>query len=286
MEDKPFYKYYKEEKEEKLSQKIFLRFVVIFFVVYLLVMLMGYAFYQNFSYVTISGRSMQSTLNSSPVAVQTKNGVEYLQDGVYIKHTKKVTYSDIVVLQSTPDYEKEEKTIIKRVLALEGDYVTIVKLQGESSREAFHVLRVKSGKDNVEILEENYIYSYDSWTCADGSNWEINVDNIAYEADFYGTFISKSYDIKTFQVASLENAEVVFFKVPKDNIFFLGDNRTGSKDSRSLGCYNIDRIKGKVVDVVRNGSDYKGNDFWWFNRTKGFFRVVWQEILYFFGGNS
>lgn len=286
MKDRPLYRHFQEEKDDDLSQKIFTRFVVIFFVVYILLMVAGYVFYQNFSYVTISGRSMQSTLNPNAVAVKTKEGTEYLQDGVYIKRTQNVDYQDIVVIESTQEYDKEEKTIIKRVIALEGDYVTIVKLEGLSGKPAFHVLRVKSGSEKVEVLEEDYIYSYDYWSCEDGSSWEVNLNGVAYETTFFDTFRTKDYQTKTFYVEELNGLEVVFFKVPEDNIFFLGDNRTGSKDSRAIGCYNISKIEGRVVDVVRDGSAYKGNDFWWFNRTKGFFRVVWKEILYFFGANA
>lgn len=35
--------------------------------------------------------------------------------------------------------------------------------------------------------------------------------------------------------------------VPKGNVFFLGDNRSLSKDSRILGCFNKSKIKGKVI---------------------------------------
>ena len=35
-------------------------------------------------------------------------------------------------------------------------------------------------------------------------------------------------------------------QVPEGTIFVMGDNRTGSKDSREFGCIPIDKIQGKV----------------------------------------
>ena len=34
--------------------------------------------------------------------------------------------------------------------------------------------------------------------------------------------------------------------VPEGTIFVMGDNRTGSKDSREFGCVPVDRVEGKV----------------------------------------
>lgn len=279
--EKPYFKYYQDEKDDKISQKIFIKFIVIFFVVYVIVMGFGFIFYQNFSYVTISGKSMQSTLNPSPVATKTERGTEYLQDGVYIRHTHEVEYGDIIVLDTTVEGATRKTTIIKRVIGLEGDYVTIARIGGE-----YYVLRVKSYTSSVEVLQEDYIYSYQEWSSAD-QNLDYEVNGVLYESYFYDYYKNYyKYESKTFQVKELNGAEVVFFKVPEDNVFFLGDNRAHSNDSRAVGFFNLDKIDGKVVDVVKDGSNYEGNNFWWFNRLKGFFRVVWQEILIFFGSNA
>ena len=159
METKPYYKYYQDEKDDKLSQKIFIRFIVIFFVFYLIIMAISFCFYQNFSYVTISGKSMQPTLNTNPVLVKTDRGSEYLQDGVYIKHTQDVEYQDIVVIDTTPKNALEKTTIIKRVIALEGDYVSIVKIESENGNREYRVLRVEENTSKVEVLKEESIYT-------------------------------------------------------------------------------------------------------------------------------
>lgn len=284
-EERPFYRYYIDEKEDKMSQKLFHTFIAIFLVFYLLVISLSFAFYQNFSYISISGKSMQSTLNPSPVLVQTKRGSEYLQDGVYIKHTKDVDYGDIVVLD--PSEEKEDDTIIKRVLALEGDYITIVKIPNAEGTLEYHVLRVKENTNKVEILQEDYIYSYSDWTGKEGSANDAVVSGVVYEASIYKNFSTYlKYETKTFPVSKLDGANVTFFKVPENSIFFLGDNRANSNDSRALGCFDLSKIEGRVCAIVRDGTAYEGNNMWWINRIKGFFEVIWREILVFFGASA
>ena len=36
------------------------------------------------------------------------------------------------------------------------------------------------------------------------------------------------------------------FKVPENCLFVMGDNRTGSIDSRSFGCIPLEKIEGTV----------------------------------------
>jgi signal peptidase I len=43
--------------------------------------------------------------------------------------------------------------------------------------------------------------------------------------------------------------------VPEGSVFVMGDNRRESKDSRDFGCISVERIIGKVLWVVRDGTD-------------------------------
>ena len=264
------FKSFQDDIDERVSGKLFYRFVVLIFVVYLIIIIGGEIFYSQFSYVSISGKSMQSTLNPNPVVIRTERGDSYMQDGVYIKRTKEVDYGDIIILT----YLKEEnETIIKRALAFGGDYISIVKISGE-----YRFLRVKKDSSYVEVLQENYIKSYEEWS----SKQEISVNNVIYQKDFYEKY--KSYDgSQTFSVRQLGGREVDFFLVPENEIFFMGDNRANSYDAREMGTFDTDRIIGKVVQIVRDGTKYPKNNFWWAYRFWGFLKVCWKNILSFFG---
>ena len=287
---KQSYRYFQDEKDDKLSQKIFIKFVVIFFCAYLVLMGLTFIFYQNYSYVTISGKSMMSTLNPNPVLMEMKDGSsEYVQDGVYIRRTQDVDRNDIVVIDTTKKGAKEKKTIIKRVIGIEGDFITIAKVKNEDQEDEYHVLRVKSGSEKVEVLQEDYIFSYADWTPPEASINDITINGVTYEGLFYNTFkLVYNYSSKAYEVAELDGKKAIFFEVPQDTVFCLGDNRAHSLDSRNSdhGCFDISKIDGKVVDIVRDGTAYKGNNFWWFNRVKGFFRVIFKEFLGIFGVKS
>lgn len=287
MEKEIRYKYFKDEKEEKLSNKLFYKFMLILFFFYFILIVCLQTFFANYGYVTILGQSMQPTINKNPVCVKYQNYVEkqYISDGVYLRYTHDIDYNDIIIIDNRMN--EQEDTIIKRVLGFGGDYVTIVKVdnEGESNYE-YRFMRVKKNSPTVEIIEEDYINGYSGWNDKEELLTE---DNIAYEKVFYKTFmVIHHYEYKTFKV-SLDGgksySDVVFFKIPENEIFFMGDNRAHSTDSRAEGALPLKKVVGKVVEIVPHGTSYVGNKTWWWNRTVGFFNVLWKEILRFFGAN-
>jgi signal peptidase I len=270
------YTYFKEEKEDEISKQIFRLFVFITIFFYIVVLAFSYAFYSKYTYISISGISMQPTLNSDPIAVVNNGSVEELQDGVFIDVTRSPKYGDIIVIDANELMGK--KYIIKRTIALGGDYVTIVKLPNENE---FHVLRVSSLSGTPEILQEDYIAGYDEWyQYSYASTTQIN--GVTYDGSFYSNF-NASYSTATYSVDGIGDS-VIFFKVPDNDIFFLGDNRAHSTDARSVGTVSEEKIVGVVEEIVYNGSK-QVNSFWWLNRLFATFRVFWKDILRFFGGN-
>ncbi len=275
MEQLPNYKYFAKEKEEKISNKLFFKFVIILFSIYAIIFGVVFVYHANFEYVKINGGSMQPTLNNNPTEI---NG-EDVQDGVYIKVTDRVDYGDIVVISTN---KQEDESIIKRALAFGGDYVTIASVEYDGTRD-YRFMRVKKGSDEVEIIYEDYIKSYDYWNMIEGEF----VNDVEYEGVLYSNFIYLEYQTKTFSVElDGEQRNVVFFEVPENDIFYMGDNRTGSRDARSTGTKAQKDVLGYVVRVVHNGTIIKQNPVKWFFHSVGdFFSIIWREIMIFFGAN-
>lgn len=40
--------------------------------------------------------------------------------------------------------------------------------------------------------------------------------------------------------------------VEKNSVYILGDNRTDTTDSRKFGCISLDKIKGKIITLIRH----------------------------------
>ncbi|MBE7073642.1 MAG: signal peptidase I [Clostridiales bacterium] len=279
MEDKPYTQYFMKEKEEKVATQVLYRILFVMLIVFIMFFSVNYVFNQKYEYITISGQSMQSTLNNeavlSAIVSDGKTTYNWVQDGVYIEKTKDIDYSDIIILEKSSD-----KTIIKRALAFGGDYITIVKNeQGE-----YRLIRIKENSNKVEVLDEDYIKSYQEWSDDGQAPQDGLTPQLVYEPTFYSTFFGGGYQSKQIYIESLQ-CNVTFFQVPENELFVLGDNRNHSADSRETGTISIDNIRGKVVEIVKNGTHYKGNDFYFLNRLKGYFSLIWKEILGFFGAN-
>lgn len=144
----------------------------------------------------VSGDSMLNTLHDGELLL-VSGGNRNIEKG------------DIIVFHQTNEFNsKLNEPIVKRVIALENEYVFINYDTGTvyvSSDDKF---------DEADIVNEGYDY----------------IDNED------GTIDSPYY------------AKDRVYKVPKDSVFVLGDNRNNSLDSRSneIGFVDERRILGKV----------------------------------------
>lgn len=169
------------------------RFLNVFFCVVFIVILLIFAadvwFTQNYVLVIVDGRSMEDTLSDG--------------DALYVSVREEVERGDIIVLNVTdypglfPHEAGQERFIIKRVVALEGD---------EVYASGGTVWLKQADKEEFSALEEPY---------AKG--------------------VTEGFSL---------------VKVEEGEVFFLGDNRAVSKDSRYVGCLPLEAVVGVVTDFT------------------------------------
>lgn len=216
----------------KILSSLLLCFVVAIFASTIL-------FISRYEYHPVVENSMVPTIN---------DGDEL--NGVYIDREATPTYGDIVVLKV------ENKSVIKRAMAFEGDGIGFYYEQGY-----FSLLRLRDGE--VEYLEEGYILS----KAGNRTTHALFMENIASGAIVMDT-----------TVASFEGQEVTFYLVGEDEIFVLGDNRAGSRDSSTYGPQSIDSVVGVAMFLTPRVE----NEF--LNGFVQFFYIM-KKIIFFEGRN-
>lgn len=269
MEERIEFKYFQDEKEDKVSQRLLLSLIFIVLVVFAMLFITNMFFQQNYRFITINGTSMQPTLNPDPEYVDGKA----IQDGVFIRITKDVTYNDIVIVDKT---DATSRTVIKRVMAMGGDYISIIKVKQADGSESFRFIRLKKGEKTPEILEEDYILGYEYWDLFK----YVEEDGVKYEDIFYENFIQN----KPTKIIKVNGQDVKFSYIEEGYIFYMGDNRTGSFDARSTGADPQTKVIGKVVSIVHDATSSKalvGSA----NKVIQYLKIVWNEISNYFAWN-
>lgn len=256
--DKDFIQY-SDKKVKKETKNLALFFAVhITLYVVLFFFLLFFAWYTIYiathKFYAVSGPSMMPTLNAGIVNMQ-EDDVSY--DGVYVDRTKKAGVFDIVVIERA-----NAKSIIKRVMAVEGDWITIAKGTDENGQESLFFYRVpkeaefESYTDEMAKLNEDEglngysIYGYQDWMANVGTDVTGK-----YEAAFFNTFLS-DYVFPNSESGSYQYkvsaGGLVYVQVPENHVFCLGDNRGHSSDSRVSGFYKRADVVGTVELIVKN----------------------------------
>ena len=245
-----FISYNEKKKEETksiawyLTTHITLYIVLIFFLIF-------FAWYTYFvvthRYYIVYGPSMKPILNEQ-VADNDENSA---MDAVYVNLYDKIEVGDIVVIN---DVSSSGESIIKRVVAEIGDYVTIAK-----SGDNFYLYRIpksmmsqnSNGEKESLLSDSNAIVLENESSSGYEVIWDessIYVDgNYTYEYKFYDRFFSDNslnYDYYISQDG------LKYVCVPDGYSFCLGDNRAVSADSRRYGFISNENMVGNVELIV------------------------------------
>ena len=172
-------------------------------------------------YYNVLGPSMCPTLNYG-VTSPNEN-----KDGVFVSKVKSVRRGDIVVIDKQQrDIEGNEEYIIKRLIALGGDKIT-VRLEGEYYR----IVLIKNGEDEETIVEEPYLTDYSVNETTYNKFRNLIEENDEFYLDTNG-----------------------FLTIQEDEMFYLGDNRTNSYDCSNYGPVKSETIVGRVDYIVYGNS--------------------------------
>lgn len=264
---------YSDEKVKDETKHLALYFTVhIFLYIVLLFFLIFFVWYTVFisshSFYAVKGVSMMPMLNAQITEQQLENNLLEAQemsfDAVYVDRTTDLQVFDIIVV-SRPN----EEAIIKRLMAVGGDYITIVKGESETGEECFFFYRIPKGTDlstisddeQFKVLEngENGYQIYDSetlWIHHDSvlnpvetfANEQLN--DFDYERNFFNTFL-RSYQDGNDNFYLSPNG-LVYVRVPENQVFYMGDNREYSSDCRLTGFCDKSAVVGRAEFVVYN----------------------------------
>lgn len=152
-----------------------------------------------FRLCTVDGESMENTLHNEEKLLLFSLGYTPKQD-------------DIVVFQIDDHATGEKKTLVKRVIATEGQEIVI-------------------DTKNCVITVNGEVYDDSHSILKDLSDTEIGF--------YYTSLFGHSFDSKT---------GIFHATVPENSVFLMGDNRNNSKDSRNptVGFVDERQVLGKV----------------------------------------
>ncbi len=270
FKDKDFIQY-SEKKVKDETKNLTLYFIVhITLYVVIFFFLLFFAWYTVFitthRFYAVKGVSMMPTLNTAITEEEILYDPDVQQisyDAVYVDKSTKPRLFDIVVVE----YSKND-SVIKRLMATEGDYITIAKGQTESGDDCFYFYRIPYGTDLSTFTDEqaklDEMSGQSGYTIRGYEDWYLNKTGTSqplqeilttsgtkqYEYNFYNTFLEEfSAESDDFFVSE---DGLVYVKVPQGQCFFMGDNRGHSTDGRENGFVSMDKIVGRAEFIVEN----------------------------------
>lgn len=280
--DKNFIQYStKKVKSEKRNLGVYLFSTITMYILLLFatIFLVWYVvFASTHSFYVVSGPSMMPTLNNRITYEQviSEKAQDISYDAVYIDRTNKIKLFDIVVIE-----RQKKDSVIKRVMAQEGDYITIALVETENGKE-YRFFRIPNGTnlekftDQQARMEEQgengYVIDKTDWLSRYSQTAlktvEGNENGFSYQEKFYDCFLNEFFrNQKSFEseklfdytIAKSDSNEflispegLVYVKVPKNKFFYMGDNRGHSTDAREHGFCDVKYIVGRTELIVYN----------------------------------
>ncbi len=186
-------------------------------------------FFYFFAFVPIEGDSMENTIFDKQYCFSQRK-------------CNTIARGDIVILEVAESDGTNNHDIVKRVIGLAGD--KLIFMQAEDGK--FVDLYVcKKGESKFTKANESYIKEPMKYNT-------MNFNDEYYKQDQIMPYDPKltTYDLNTVDPQTYNKVIKSSILVPDGNIFFLGDNRNVSRDSRYYGSRPLSKIKYKVLSVI------------------------------------
>ena len=243
-------------------------------------------FYAQYGYFSVSGSSMSVTINPDididDYHYDSEGNIVYdSQDAVICKYGQMPERNEIFIIKY-PTPKDPKNTLIKRAIAFEGDRVSIFK----DENGIFKTRIIYAGTDEVVTLDEEYIDSPERdnhalWSKGAGTSDENST--FVYDDYFYRTYfktdsVGREYGVKV--SVEYEGQNAWFFEIGEDRVFYMGDNRLDSEDSRAklqkLG--RTQDIVGVVKYIIRDCALKENQNMLWWNQFIGEITFIFKEF--------
>lgn len=200
-------------------------------------------FFYLFKLTPVTGSSMETTIHDGQTVFMMRNGYT-------------VSRGDIVTLEFPA--EEDERYIIKRVVALEGDKVLFVK---DENGKNYSLYLCKEGEARFNKLDEPYIKEKMLVSKFYGGDIGIGLIDYYSESSIVSIDMTETpteNDRRRLKTLIENNC----LTVDKNSVFFLGDNRNNSNDSRLFGTKPLNDVSGKLITTLEPNSTTE--KFLWF----------------------
>lgn len=185
-----------------------------------IVLLLYITFFYFFAFMPIDGKSMENTIYDKQYCLVQRRCFS-------------VERGDIITV-NTAENGEEDHILIKRIIGISGDKLVFME---SSDGNYVDIYLCKAGETIFTKLDERYIK--EKMLRSAPVYGKVKILGYTTELIFLNSSDSNNGSIKNYIIT-----------VPKDSIYFLGDNRNSSSDSRSYGSRTTDHITSKIISIL------------------------------------